>query len=60
MSAWTWNQPRTRPSDFTWTQTQALEPDLVGLHGSGPGKETGLNHVLGAFYMAQFLRLFKG
>jgi hypothetical protein len=44
----------------TKNQTQALEPDLVGLHGSGPGKETGLNHVLGAFYRAQFLRLFKG
>lgn len=60
-STWTWNQPRTRPSDFTWTQTQALEPDLVSLHGSaGPGEETGLNHVLGAFYRAEFLRLFKG
>jgi hypothetical protein len=59
-STWTWNQPRTRPSDFTWTQTQALEPDLVSLHGSEPGKETRVNHVLGSFYRAEFLRLFKG
>jgi hypothetical protein len=39
---------------------QPLEPNLVGLHVSGPGKETGLNHVLGAFNRVEFLRLFKG